>query len=108
MLNILTDVARAWLCRRTAEGGLQLEGSEVRVEFDGVPGTVSGLTPKKALEVHETVAECMIGANAWVAQHLCKSLLGCTLLRRHPSPRPELFGPLCNAAESQGFHIDIR
>uniref|UniRef100_UPI00358FEBF1 DIS3-like exonuclease 1 isoform X2 n=1 Tax=Myxine glutinosa TaxID=7769 RepID=UPI00358FEBF1 len=107
VLNILTDVARAWLCRRTANGGLQLEGSEVRVEFGGVPGTVSGITPKKALEVHETVAECMIGANTWVAQRLFKSLLGCTLLRRHPPPRPELFGPLCNAGESQGFHIDI-
>ena len=60
-------------------------GSEVQFEFEA-KSVVDSIKPKEHLGVHETVAECMIFANHWVAKKIAKTFPHQALLRRHPSP----------------------
>jgi DIS3-like exonuclease 1 len=47
-----------------------LESAEVTFEFER--SSLEDIKPKQHLAVHETVAECMIFANQWVAQKIAK------------------------------------
>ncbi|CAM9816148.1 DIS3-like exonuclease 1 [Lampetra fluviatilis] len=105
-LGRLTDVARAMRARRTEEGGLELESVEVRVQMSESRDSIADLVPQQPLEVHETVAECMIAANHWVARRVAQALPGRALLRHHPPPRHEFFEELKACAAALGFHID--
>ncbi|XP_037551040.1 DIS3-like exonuclease 1 [Nematolebias whitei] len=69
---------------------------------------ITALVPRQSLEVHETVAECMIYANCWVARKIQEAFPHHALLRRHPPPRQELFSQLVNTAKARGFTIDTR
>ena len=42
------------------------------------------------LQVHETVAECMIFANHWVAKKIAKAFPQQALLRRHPQVKSKI------------------
>jgi len=44
-------------------GALELESAEIRVKFDANNKTVEDLVAKAGLEIHETVAECGLGAS---------------------------------------------
>ncbi|XP_060031688.1 DIS3-like exonuclease 1 [Erinaceus europaeus] len=105
-LQLLTDVARHVRARRALRGGLQLDGAELRVRV--ADGRLRDLRPRAPLEVHETVAECMILANHWVARRLCRGLAHRALLRRHPAPRQDAFAELLLSARARGFRIDTR
>lgn len=69
---------------------------------------ITALVPRQPLEVHETVAECMIYANHWVARKIQESFPQQALLRHHPPPRQEFFGQLVDSAKSRGFTINTR
>lgn len=69
---------------------------------------ITALVPRQPLEVHETVAECMIYANHWVARKIQETFPNQALLRRHPPPRAELFSGLKESAAARGFTIDTR
>ncbi|XP_073474406.1 DIS3-like exonuclease 1 [Aquarana catesbeiana] len=103
----LTEVARAVRTRRDMSGALELEGVEVRVQL-GVENSIDDLVPKQPLQVHETIAECMILANHWVAKKIWESFPQQALLRLHPPPRQEFFKELEACAQAKGFHIDTR
>lgn len=85
------------------------------------------------LEIHETVAECMIFANHWVAKKIAETFPSSALvrpflfstpssppfsliflvnyspqLRHHPLPRKQHFTNLTHCAASKGFSIDTR
>lgn len=91
---------------RKKRGGLELEGIEVRVEISDKDKTkVEDLIPKQPLEMHETIAECMIFANSWVAKKIQSSYPTKALLRRHPPPTPERFAPLVACANKRNFTI---
>ncbi|XP_064191621.1 DIS3-like exonuclease 1 [Anguilla rostrata] len=106
-LQLLTHVARLLRARRDEGGALELEGVEVRAQLDA-DGNISALVPRQPLEVHETVAECMIYANHWVARKIQESFPHQALLRHHPAPRQEFFCQLIDSAKALGFSIDTR
>ncbi|XP_053450314.1 DIS3-like exonuclease 1 isoform X2 [Nycticebus coucang] len=103
----LTDIARHVRAKRDRCGALELEGVEVRVQLDEKKN-IHDLIPKQPLEVHETVAECMILANHWVAKKIWESFPHQALLRRHPPPHQEFFSELRECAKAKGFFIDTR
>lgn len=81
-------------------------GSEVQFEFEA-KSVVESIKPKEHLGVHETVAECMIFANHWVAKKIAKCFPHEALLRRHPSPSHQAFAELKSCASSRGWDIDV-
>ncbi|XP_057399619.1 DIS3-like exonuclease 1 isoform X5 [Balaenoptera acutorostrata] len=103
----LTDIARHIRAKRYQCGALELEGVEVRIQLDEKKN-IHDLIPKQPLEVHETVAECMILANHWVAKKIWESFPHQALLRRHPPPHQEFFSELRECAKAKGFFIDTR
>jgi len=80
---------------------------EVRAQLDE-DKNITALVPKQPLEVHETVAECMIFANHWVARKIQESFPHQALLRHHPPPKQEFFNQLIDSAKARGFSIDTR
>uniref|UniRef100_A0A3Q1ECR6 DIS3-like exonuclease 1 n=1 Tax=Acanthochromis polyacanthus TaxID=80966 RepID=A0A3Q1ECR6_9TELE len=106
-LEMLTHIARHLRAQRDRGGALELEGVEVRAQLDE-DRNITALVPRQPLEVHETVAECMIYANHWVARKIQETFPSQALLRRHPPPRQELFRQLVETAKAQGFTVDTR
>ncbi|KAM9367045.1 DIS3-like exonuclease 1 [Symphorus nematophorus] len=106
-LEMLTHVARHLRAKRDRGGALELEGVEVRAQLDE-QRNITALVPRQPLEVHETVAECMIYANHWVARKIQETFPHQALLRRHPPPRQEFFNQLVESAAAGGFNIDTR
>ncbi|KAM9423972.1 DIS3-like exonuclease 1 isoform 1-T7 [Salvelinus alpinus] len=106
-LETLTHVARQLRAQRDKGGALELEGVEVRAQLDE-DKNITALVPRQPLEVHETVAECMIYANHWVARKIQESFPQQALLRHHPPPRQEFFNQLQDSARARGFTIDTR
>uniref|UniRef100_A0A8C2ZDL7 DIS3-like exonuclease 1 n=1 Tax=Cyclopterus lumpus TaxID=8103 RepID=A0A8C2ZDL7_CYCLU len=106
-LETLTRVARNLRAQRNRGGALELEGVEVRAQLDE-ERNITALVPRQPLEVHETVAECMIYANHWVARKIQESFPHQALLRRHPPPRQEFFSQLVDTAAARGFSVDTR
>ncbi|XP_015252192.1 PREDICTED: DIS3-like exonuclease 1 [Cyprinodon variegatus] len=104
-LEKLTLVARHLRAQRDQGGALELEGLEVRAQLDAEKN-ITALVPKQPLEVHETVAECMIYANHWVARKIQEAFPCRALLRRHPPPRQEFFDLLVETAKARGFCMD--
>lgn len=80
---------------------------QVRAQLDQ-DKNITALVPRQPLEVHETVAECMIYANHWVARKIQEAFPYQALLRRHPQPRQELFSQLVDTAWARGFSMDTR
>ncbi|KAK9129204.1 hypothetical protein Sjap_009691 [Stephania japonica] len=58
-------------------------------------------------EANQMVEEFMLAANVSVAEKILKHFPSCSLLRRHPSPTPEMLEPLLRTAASVGLHLDI-
>ncbi|KAF7648914.1 hypothetical protein LDENG_00150350 [Lucifuga dentata] len=106
-LQMLTHVARHLRAQRDRGGALELEGVEVRAQLDE-ERNITALVPRQPLEVHETVAECMIYANHWVARKIQETFPHQALLRHHPPPRQEFFSQLVDSAKAKGFTINTR
>ncbi|XP_026175727.1 DIS3-like exonuclease 1 isoform X1 [Mastacembelus armatus] len=106
-LEMLTHVARHLRAQRDRGGALELEGVEVRAQLDEEKN-ITALVPRQPLEVHETVAECMIYANHWVARKIQETFPHQALLRCHPPPRQEFFNQLVESARARGFSISTR
>lgn len=81
--------------------------TQVRAQLDQEKN-ITALVPRQPLEVHETVAECMIYANHWVARKIQEAFPHQALLRRHPPPRQEFFSQLVDSAGIKGFRMDTR
>ncbi|XP_071139750.1 DIS3-like exonuclease 1 [Mytilus edulis] len=105
-VNQLMTIARQLKRKRVRGGALELESVEVQVQLSETK-SVEDLTPKDHMEIHDTIAECMIFANHWVAKKVAESFSQCALLRHHPLPRDNQFGNLKSCAEVKGFSVDI-
>ncbi len=103
-LQMLSTIAQKIQDDREKKGALRLEGSEVRFEFQAA--SLTEIKPKEHLKIHETVAECMIFANHWVAKKIAESFPHRSLLRRHPPPKKDNFEELKVCAASRGWHVD--
>ncbi|XP_056147130.1 DIS3-like exonuclease 1 [Lampris incognitus] len=106
-LELLTHIARRLCTQRERGGALQLESMEVHAQLDQEKN-ITALLPSKPLEIHETVAQCMIYANHWVACKIHESFPQHALLRHHPPPRQDFFNQLIDTAKGKGFSIDTR
>ncbi|XP_062516622.1 DIS3-like exonuclease 1 [Corticium candelabrum] len=106
-ISKLMDIARTLRERRDEGGALELEGIEVTVQV-GKEKVIEDLIPKQPLEIHETVAECMIFANHWVAKKIATAFPTCALLRRHPMPLQERFAQLIQCAVSRHYTINTK
>jgi len=86
-LSLLTKLARKLKKEREHIGGaVDLssgnEGNELKFTLDENHQPVR-VTPKKQLEIHQTVAELMIMANSWVAKTIYEKFPTSALLRIH-------------------------
>jgi len=102
-LDLLSRIASKWQSGREAAGALNLESTEVQFEFE--EQSLQDMKPKQHLEIHETVAECMIMANHWVARRIAEAFPVFSLLRLHPPPKKENFDELKKVAGSKGWTI---
>ncbi|XP_013780030.1 DIS3-like exonuclease 1 [Limulus polyphemus] len=102
----LTAIGRILKKRRLQSGALELDSLEVQFEFDSsYTHQVETVKSKEHLEVHETVAECMIFANFWVGKKISEVFPHQALLRHHPPPRSEDLEELKLCAAVKGFQI---
>ncbi|KAK3604725.1 hypothetical protein CHS0354_018965 [Potamilus streckersoni] len=106
-IGYLMAISRHLKARRVRGGALELESVEVQVQLSETK-SIEDLTPKEHLEIHDTVADCMIFANHWVAKKITESLPNQALLRHHPPPREEQFSNLKNCAATHGFDIKTK
>lgn len=106
-VNQLMKIARHLKSKRVKGGALELESVEVQVQLTETK-SVEDLTPKDHMEIHDTIAECMIFANHWVAKKITETFSQCALLRHHPLPRDDQFGSLKSCAEVKGFSVDFK
>ena len=105
-LLLLSRVAKKVQDNREKDGALRLEsGSEVQFEFE--KSSLETIKPKQHLAIHETVAECMIFANHWVAKKISKTFPHQSILRRHPAPKNDSFAELKSCAKSKGWDLDV-
>ncbi|XP_060081062.1 DIS3-like exonuclease 1 [Ylistrum balloti] len=100
----LMAVARHLKARRVRGGALELESTEVQIQLTET-NSVEDLTPKEHLEVHETIAECMIFANHWVAKKIAEAFPNSALLRHHPLPREDKFENLLTCASAKNYKV---
>ena len=98
-LMYLSTIAKKWQNTRLKEGALNLESTEVQFEFE--EKSLTNIKPKEHLEVHETVAECMIMANHWVARKISEAFPSNSILRLHPPPKKDNFEELKICAKSR-------
>ncbi|KAF9438282.1 DIS3 mitotic control [Entomortierella beljakovae] len=103
---LLAQTMRKVRARRMAQGGLELESSEVKFKFKEEDGGISDILPKQPLEVHQVIEEAMVMANSYVAKRIYGGFRDSAMLRRHPPPIESHFKMLLRAAESRGFSID--
>ncbi|XP_022315246.2 DIS3-like exonuclease 1 [Crassostrea virginica] len=103
-VTLLMRIARHLKARRVSGGALELESVEVQVQLNETK-SIEDLTPKDHLEIHDTIAECMIFANHWVALKIADVFPNQALLRHHPLPKTEQFENLKNCAKSRGFEV---
>ena len=105
-LGLLTRVARAQRGSRQQAGSVELAGgSELKftvkkagaVANNDMPD-VTAAAPKEDLEIHSTVAELMIMANAAVARATAAAFPGSALLRRHENPSADRLGAVQSCA----------
>jgi len=100
----LSTIAKKWQNTRLKEGALNLESTEVQFEFE--EKSMTNIKPKEHLEVHETVAECMIMANHWVARKISEAFPSNSILRLHPPPKKDNFEELKICAKSKGWTVN--
>lgn len=101
----LMQISRTLKANRKERGALELDGMEIRALINQ-DKNIDDIIVSQHLEIHDTVAECMILANHWVAKKISSSFPNHSLLRHHPLPRQEFFDNLVACASSQGFTID--
>ncbi|CAM9108734.1 unnamed protein product [Discosporangium mesarthrocarpum] len=88
-LRLLTRLARSLRKQRMGNGAVELSQSGVELKFKLNPetGTPEAVKGKEELEIHHTVAELMILANASVASKIKEAFPSSALLRTHAPPQ---------------------
>ncbi|CAI7835897.1 unnamed protein product [Closterium sp. NIES-53] len=54
-------------------------------------------------EANHMIEEFMLAANVSVAEKILQHFASCSLLRRHPTPSPNMFEPPLHTAEAEGI-----
>ncbi len=93
---------------RLLRGALELNSLEVHFKLDPDTKSILGIQHEPDLEVHQTIAEWMVFANACVAYAIYQRFPEATLLRHHPPPQPQRFEKLIELARNLQLEMDIR
>jgi len=109
-LTILTKLTRKLRSNREVIGGaVDLssgdQGSELKFTLDN-DGTPTKVVPKKEEEIHNTIAEMMIMANAFVARTIHTHFPDISLLRIHRPVEKDNFGELESLLHAGGVNFD--
>lgn len=103
-MNSLAKIMRA---RRIERGALTLASAEVKFDIDTETHDPLDIGIYQIREANQMVEEFMLAANVSVAEKILKHFPLCSLLRRHPSPTPEMLEPLLCITASVGVELDI-
>ncbi|OQR90833.1 DIS3-like exonuclease 1 [Achlya hypogyna] len=104
-LEVIRAIGRKLYARRAATGAVDLtQGSELK--FTQSDERDWSIKLKEALEIHGTIAELMILANATVAERLVRCFPETALLRRHVSPTGDRFDALLALAAAKKLPLD--
>ncbi|KAJ0410130.1 hypothetical protein ATCC90586_001615 [Pythium insidiosum] len=105
-LQLLTRISRKLAKARGEDGGIDLSRSETFSLNVSELGEGVEIVMKESLEIHATIAELMILANASVARKIVTALPATALLRRHPPPSGPRFTQLIKMAQAKDIAID--
>ncbi|CAM9212028.1 unnamed protein product, partial [Chrysoparadoxa australica] len=105
-LWVLTHFART--CKRSKQEGVDLSGGsrEFKFKLDPVLGMPISAEEKEDLEIHSTVAELMILANATVAEQILGAFPAAALLRTHTPVTDENLSELMALATAAGVPVE--
>jgi exosome complex exonuclease DIS3/RRP44 len=98
---------------RLDDGALVLASAQVKFEWNkSKPAAeersqLDDISAYELKEANSLVEEFMLLANVSVAKHILQAFPTMALLRRHPTPAPEMLEPLVKAGRSWGFDMDI-
>ncbi|CAM9312557.1 unnamed protein product, partial [Scytosiphon promiscuus] len=89
-LRLLTRFARTARAARVKNGAIDLSqaGAELKFKIDPITGTPLAVAGKEDSEIHHTIAELMILANAAVAEKIQRTFPSAALVRVHAPPDP--------------------
>lgn len=82
-------MGRRLLHARQSNNAVSFESNEVKFKLNKDSGQPKEVKTKVPLEVHSTIEEMMVIANATVAERIYKHYPTSSLLRRHSSPNPK-------------------
>ena len=102
-LTTLVELSKILLSQRSARGAIELEGNEVRFQFDD-EGYINGVEPIVRNFAHKLIEECMLCANVCTARLIDRSKLP-GLYRVHDKPEDEKIEYLREFLS--GFGIDL-
>lgn len=106
-LRGLNRLAKILKKKRLDNGALSLASTEVRFHVDSETHDPIDVQTKVLRDTNSMVEEFMLLANVSVAEKILHEFPDNALLRRHPSPPENNFGPVIKAAKSKGFQIDV-
>uniref|UniRef100_A0A0D6QW77 Uncharacterized protein n=1 Tax=Araucaria cunninghamii TaxID=56994 RepID=A0A0D6QW77_ARACU len=103
-MNSLAKIMRA---RRIERGALTLASAEVKFDIDTETHDPLDIGMYQIREANQMVEEFMLAANVAVAEKILKHYPLCSLLRRHPTPTPEMLEPVLRTTAALGVKLDI-
>jgi exosome complex exonuclease DIS3/RRP44 len=103
----LMMLARLIKAQRIAKGAVALASAEVKFVLDKESHLPTDVQMYQLKEANSLVEEFMLLANVSVAEQILRAFPTLALLRRHPTPPPEMLQPLVRAAKTWGFDVDI-
>ncbi|CAI7867031.1 unnamed protein product, partial [Closterium sp. NIES-54] len=105
-LRNLNRLAKVMRQRRIDRGALTLASPEVKFEIDTETHDPLDVGMYLVREANHMIEEFMLAANVSVAEKILQHFASCSLLRRHPTPSPNMFEPLLRTAEAVGIAVD--
>ncbi|CAI6003897.1 unnamed protein product, partial [Closterium sp. NIES-64] len=105
-LRNLNRLAKVMRQRRIDRGALTLASPEVKFEIDTETHDPLDVGMYLVREANHMIEEFMLAANVSVADKILQHFASCSLLRRHPTPSPNMFEPLLRTAEAVGIAVD--
>ncbi|CAI5531049.1 unnamed protein product, partial [Closterium sp. Naga37s-1] len=105
-LRNLNRLAKVMRQRRIDRGALTLASPEVKFEIDTETHDPLDVGMYLVREANHMIEEFMLAANVSVAEKILQRFASCSLLRRHPTPSPNMFEPLLRTAEAVGIAVD--
>ncbi|GJP42959.1 hypothetical protein CLOM_g2479 [Closterium sp. NIES-68] len=105
-LRNLNRLAKVMRQRRIDRGALTLASPEVKFEIDTETHDPLDVGMYLVREANHMIEEFMLAANVSVAEKILQHFASCSLLRRHPTPSPNMFEPLLRTAEAVGISVD--